>query len=387
MIEAALQLCRAGWRRGLGALAALAVLARGTSMACVGTECMEIWSTEPGGGALTVYWDFAHKKIQTFKSFCAGGQCLYSTIDNGFITTADVPADGYFPLVDGTSVSIQIVAIDPAASLHVNGVPLDTGGESALLGVAPTLHIHPSWQIVLPDGDPPGDYPLSFLLTTDSSLYGESQVFSVVLTNQPTPTPTMVDGTATATPSATPTSTPLPCPGDCNGDGVVSVDELVRGVAAALGSGPVCRALDIDGDGAISIAELVAAVEAALKGCVVGPTPTPTLASTLVAIQAAIFSPRCAIPTCHDTATHAGNLDLSAAQAYGQLVGVPPDVETARDAGLLRVDPGHPENSFLVVKLEGPPPDQGSRMPLTGAPLDDGEIQVIREWIALGAQP
>jgi hypothetical protein len=48
----------------------------------------------------------------------------------------------------------------------------------------------------------------------------------------------------------------------------------------------------------------------------------------------------------------------------------------------LRVDPGHPENSFLLVKLEGPPPDQGSRMPLTGAPLTDAEIQRIRDWIA-----
>jgi hypothetical protein len=52
-------------------------------------------------------------------------------------------------------------------------------------------------------------------------------------------------------------------------------------------------------------------------------------------------------------------LNLSAGSAYDQLVGVLPD-----------------------VKLEGPPPDQGSRMPLTGAPLTEAEIQRIRDWIA-----
>ncbi len=76
---------------------------------------------------------------------------------------------------------------------------------------------------------------------------------------------------ATATP--TPTATPRPptdqCVGDCSQDGVVSVDELVRGVNIALGRAPIdeCRAFDRDGDNQVTVGELIAAVNSALRGC------------------------------------------------------------------------------------------------------------------------
>lgn len=59
------------------------------------------------------------------------------------------------------------------------------------------------------------------------------------------------------------------CPGDCNGDGRVAVDELVRGVAIALGAAPLasCIAIDRNRDGTVMIDELVGAVRAALDGC------------------------------------------------------------------------------------------------------------------------
>ena len=51
-----------------------------------------------------------------------------------------------------------------------------------------------------------------------------------------------------------------------------------------------------------------------------------------------------------------------------------------------RVDPGNPDNSFLLTKLVGPTtPAQGGRMPLVGGPLHDGKIDAIRKWIAAGA--
>lgn len=368
-------------------VALLAALAGGTSQACVGTECMEIWSTQPGGGALTIYWDFAHKKIQTAKSFCAAGQCLYSTIDNGFITTSDPPPDGYYPLVDGTNVSIEILAIDPVESVHVNGVALAMPGDTELLGRAPTLHTHPSWQITIPDGTPLTDYPLSFKLTTPSSLYAESIPFPVTMSDLPTPTPN--EPTPTSTPPPTSTPTPPACPGDCNGDGMVTVAELISGVNAALDGGPACPAFYLDGDVTVGMRELIAAVKAALSGCPAAPTPTATLPPTLNAIQTHIFSPRCAIPACHDAVTHVENLDLSAGGAYSQLVGVAPDTDVARLKGLLRVDAGNPNNSFLLVKLEGPPAlsaDEGLRMPETGPVLTDAETQLINDWIAQGAQ-
>lgn len=63
---------------------------------------------------------------------------------------------------------------------------------------------------------------------------------------------------------------PLPrCAGDCGGDGIVTVDELVRGTAIALGNAAVgsCARIDVDGDGVVTVDEVVRAVQNALNGC------------------------------------------------------------------------------------------------------------------------
>ena len=52
----------------------------------------------------------------------------------------------------------------------------------------------------------------------------------------------------------------------------------------------------------------------------------------------------------------------------------------------MRVDAGHPENSFLLVKLEGPPLGQGSLMPLGKPMLTPDQIDLVRAWIEQGAQ-
>jgi len=367
----------------LAVLAAI-VACPGTSGACVGTACLEIFSTQDGGGALTIFYDFANKKVQTFQILCREGQCLYSAIDPGFITTSDPPPDGFHPLADGTNVTLEIVSIPPGLSLRVNGTPLTMASDSALLGTAPTLHTHPSWQLSLPEGEQ-NDYELVFKLTTDSPHYTASQDFHLLVTNLAPPTPT--GPTASATPTSTPTPEPMACPGDCNHDGTVAINELIGGVGGALGNGTPCHAFDLNGDGTVTISELITAVNMALTGCPATPTPTVTAAAMFDDIQRNIFSPRCAIPQCHNPASKTGNLNLAPGSAYDQLVGVAPTVDTAREAGLLRVDPGHPENSFLLIKLTGPPPDQGSRMPLTGPLLNDAEVELIRAWIAQGANP
>jgi hypothetical protein len=230
---------------------------------------------------------------------------------------------------------------------------------------------------------------MSFKLTTTSALYAESQTYVVTLSNRPTPTPQ--GDTPTVTPTATPSATPVRCGGDCNGDGQVTIDELLRAVDMSLGGtsgGDAClAAIDSDGDGAVAINEIIAAVDHALVGCPSAPTATPTIAASLADIQVDIFTPRCAIPTCHDSQYASGNLVLDAEHAYSDLVGVPPDVDAAAAAGMKRVDPGHPENSFLLTKLQGPPLGQGSRMPLTGDPLSADQIKLISDWIAAGAKP
>jgi len=77
------------------------------------------------------------------------------------------------------------------------------------------------------------------------------------------------------------------CPGDCNGDGVVLINEVVTGVAIALGTqaSGSCTALDRNADGAIGIDELLTAVNALLGACPTAPpdgsaTPTPSAPAT-----------------------------------------------------------------------------------------------------------
>ena len=59
------------------------------------------------------------------------------------------------------------------------------------------------------------------------------------------------------------------CVGDCNQDAEVSIDEIVTGVAIALGLSPLptCTHMDRDGQGDVTIDEIIAAVRAALEGC------------------------------------------------------------------------------------------------------------------------
>ncbi len=362
------------------ATAVIFTLAFGTrvSQACVGAGCLQIWSTANGSGPLTVEWD-PTKKIQTFEAFCTtdNTQCLYSAIDPGFMAppTDDTPANGYFVLKDGTAVSVVIISADAGLSMTVNGKKLYQPGDTALLGTMPTIHVHPSWQIVVPGGHY-GDFIISYRLTTPTADYRQSEPLTLVVTNIPPPQ-------ETPSPTPTPTASPTPCAGDCNDDGEVTIDELITGVNLALGTaaGNACPACDSNHDGEVTIDEIVAAVNSALNGCHV------TAIATLAEIQRTIFDPTCATPLCHSAASRNGNLDLSPGAAYGELVNVTPDAFAAQNAGLLRVNPGHPENSFLLIKLTGPPRDQGSRMPLTGAPLSNEQIDLVRNWILQGANP
>lgn len=75
---------------------------------------------------------------------------------------------------------------------------------------------------------------------------------------------------------------PTVCAGDCDADGAVTVDELLRAVAIALGniSRDRCVDADRDRDRRVSADELVWAVQVALRGCppAAPPSdPTPTL--------------------------------------------------------------------------------------------------------------
>jgi len=96
----------------------------------------------------------------------------------------------------------------------------------------------------------------------------------------PTATPSP---TVTATVTLTPTRQPVLCVGDCSRDGAVTVDEILTGVAIALGSRvpSECESFDENGDGQVDVTEIVAAVNASLVGCpIIVPTATPSPSAT-----------------------------------------------------------------------------------------------------------
>lgn len=59
------------------------------------------------------------------------------------------------------------------------------------------------------------------------------------------------------------------CAGDCDNDGVVRVNELVRGVNIALNRAAVedCPQLDTNASGTVTVDELVTAVNRLVHGC------------------------------------------------------------------------------------------------------------------------
>lgn len=116
-------------------------------------------------------------------------------------------------------------------------------------------------------------------------------------------------------------------------------------------------------------------------------TPTFNPDATLANIQTQIFDATCADVLCHSSQSQAGNLILTDGRSYDQLVDVTAANFSAQQAGLLRVKPGDPDNSFLVIKLTNPTLAQGAPMPSGKAPLSAAQVQLIRDWITQGAQP
>lgn len=95
-----------------------------------------------------------------------------------------------------------------------------------------------------------------------------------------------------------------------------------------------------------------------------------------------VFGPVCATK-CHVGASAPKGLMLDEANAYRLLVGVP----SVGVPALLRVKPGAPEESYLVVKIRSSDPRRvGERMPRNGPPyLSEAQVAAVEAWIAAGA--
>jgi hypothetical protein len=109
-------------------------------------------------------------------------------------------------------------------------------------------------------------------------------------------------------------------------------------------------------------------------------------APTFAADVQPIFSANCAFSGCHATSDIKPSgrpMDLSPGQAYASTV----NVESFELVGMDRVEPGEPDESYLVHKIQGTQSDvggSGGQMPL-GGQLSAAEIETIRAWIAAGA--
>jgi hypothetical protein len=103
------------------------------------------------------------------------------------------------------------------------------------------------------------------------------------------------------------------------------------------------------------------------------------LTADFESIQANVFTPICT--ACHSGATAPQGLRLDAANSYSLLIGV----ASSEVPALQRVQVGNPDASYLLQKLVGSA-SVGDRMPDGGPYLSQATIDVIRQWIANGAQ-
>lgn len=163
--------------------------------------------------------------------------------------------------------------------------------------------------------------------------------------------------------------------------GVTPVEDTYR--VRLAGAGPT-RILDIDAnalDGEFS--GTFPSGDGVQGGDLVAEFVVSGIQPTLDSIQAHVLTPICS--SCHTGPTSAilpSGLDLSSADAsFASLVGV----QSLEDSAIARVEPGDPDSSYLVQKVEGTAA-VGERMPLGGEPLDAATIAAIRNWIAAGAE-
>lgn len=140
------------------------------------------------------------------------------------------------------------------------------------------------------------------------------------------------------------------------------------------------QVVTVDGTGlATSVAVGTATITATFSG-VSDVVPVGIVSSAFFANDVApIFNSNCAFSGCHVAPNPAQGMDLSSAQSYAALVDV-----RANQVSIDRVEPGDPDGSYVIHKLEGL--NGVTQMPLNGTPLPQAAIDVVRAWIQDGAQ-
>jgi hypothetical protein len=107
-----------------------------------------------------------------------------------------------------------------------------------------------------------------------------------------------------------------------------------------------------------------------------------------------LLQSHCGASGCHGGSDAAiFRIDGSEADVYNALVGTAAVNETAAGKRYKLVDPGHPYNSFLLKKIGGSldaylalAPGEGEAEPRGSQPLQNYEVELIRQWIIHGAR-
>ena len=105
----------------------------------------------------------------------------------------------------------------------------------------------------------------------------------------------------------------------------------------------------------------------------------PVATVLLSTIQNTIFSPNCATSGCHSSASSAQMLSLDVGDTFSNTVN-----RLSSQSTIDLVEPGDPDNSWLVRKVENTQ-NVGGRMPSGAGPLSQSQIDSIRTWISEGA--
>ena len=199
--------------------------------------------------------------------------------------------------------------------------------------------------------------------------------------------------------------------GDCNVDGQHNIADAVNllGILFSGADPATCEdACDVNDDGALNIADAITLLgflfsgqpdpAAPFQSCGVDPTPdmllcveydlcvTVTPLSLATDIQP-IFNANCVF--CHTPGGQghgATGLSLEAAASFSGLVG-----QAATQLGSMsRITSSDPANSYLWHKLNNTQASVGGvgdQMPRGAAPLSQGDLDLIEQWILEGANP
>ncbi|SVB15356.1 uncharacterized protein METZ01_LOCUS168210, partial [marine metagenome] len=91
-------------------------------------------------------------------------------------------------------------------------------------------------------------------------------------------------------------------------------------------------------------------------------------------VQSAIFTPSCSLSGCHNGSV---SPNLQTGVAFDNVVGI-----SASQSAMPLIDPGNPDNSYLILKMEGS--GSGAKMPIGGT-VSTTNLQLIRDWVSNGA--